>query len=140
MTSTTAAWALLAILGLGGCASAPRLPPLSLPEHYAGEAFPPSSFVARPVLVSAPFDAQRPRLEITPESRAEVRLEYVVAVDGRVAAARVLESNHPVLADALLRWLAAARFVPGQKDGRAVAVRVEMPYFIEVSRSVMPSR
>ena len=131
---------MLVLLGLGGgCGSAPQPPPVSLPEHYDGEAFSPSAFVARPICVSEPFDPGRDGNEFLPE-RVGARLEYVVGADGRVLAARVLETNHPRLAAGLLRWLATARFVPGQKEGRAVPVRMEFPYWLGPSRMVEPDR
>jgi protein TonB len=59
--------------------------------------------------------------------RGMVRVEYVVGVDGRMdpRSLRVLYSTHPGFVLSAVQALRNARFRPAQREGRAVAARVQ---------------
>ena len=118
------------LLALAGCETTAVNPPSApaLPTDYAGEAFAPSSFVARPILISAGPDYPLPRETPEFETFIRARIAYVVDATGRVVAAQVVSTNNADHAHYVLHWLASARFVPGRKDETAVAVRVEQDF------------
>jgi TonB family protein len=55
-----------------------------------------------------------------------VKLECIVQADGTVGEVRVLESLYPSLDDEAVRVMKEWKFGPGTKDGKAVAVLVEV--------------
>ena len=128
----------LAVGWLVGCtSSAPTAPAnvLLVPESYDGPAEEPSSFVSKPIMVEGRrSDPPHHRL-VTPPMRAEAILEYVVNEQGTVVACRIVETNHPAYAESLRTWLSRARFVPGNKAGHPVAVRVRESFFVDASLS-----
>jgi TonB family protein len=62
--------------------------------------------------------------------RGRVRAEFVVAADGNVNgdSVRILESDHPALAEEVVRFLGVARFVPGTLDGGSVDVSIQFVF------------
>jgi hypothetical protein len=64
-----------------------------------------------------------------------VIVEGVIGANGRVApsSARVLKALHPLLDEASVRALLASWFSPALREGRPVAVRLELPYTYELS-------
>ncbi len=122
--------ALGALLGGAGCetTAVSPMPVASLPTEYTGETFAPSSFVARPIPLSAGPDYRLPERAPNHDITLRARIEYVVDTAGRVAAARIISTNAPAHAQQVLRWLETARFVPGRKDETAVAVRIEQDF------------
>jgi hypothetical protein len=119
-----------ALLAIGsGCAVTPVEP--LVPATYLGEdVFEPSSFVSAPMAVSG-RDTQSARRLVGPGTRAEALLEYVVDETGQLLAARVVHTNHPAYAREILRSLHHMQWVPGQRAGEAVKVRVQQEFFLD---------
>ena len=107
-----------------GCESTRPTPP-ALPETFAGVAFAPSSEVVAPILISPGYQSKRPQFPVREAFSRLATISYVVDVTGNVVAARIVSTNDPQHAQAVLRWLATARFVPGRTADHAVAVQVE---------------
>ncbi|HEV2146467.1 MAG TPA: M56 family metallopeptidase, partial [Longimicrobiaceae bacterium] len=59
------------------------------------------------------------------------QVQMVIAEDGSVAEARVLEATHAALGEAAVAVMRQARFRPAKRDGRPVAVRVQLPVKFE---------
>ncbi len=67
-------------------------------------------------------------------------LECVVRADGTVGEGRVVKSLHPSLNMEALRTLADWRFKPGTKDGKPVAVRIEIEMSFSLRDADPPHR
>lgn len=81
--------------------------------------------------VTAPVVEKQFKPDYTSEALADrvegiMTLECVVRADGTVGEAHVVRSLHPSLNMEALQALANWRFKPGRKDGKPVAVRVEI--------------
>ena len=63
---------------------------------------------------------------MTAKVEGSVKLECVVTAEGSVSNARVVQALHPGLDAAALKALSQWQFKPGTKDGKPVAVRVEI--------------
>jgi TonB family protein len=94
-------------------------------------------------LVTAPRVIREVKPQYTPEAltagvEGRVVLECVVGVDGKVSEARVTTPLRPDLdrkaLDALGEWL----FVPGQRDGKPVRVRVEVEMTFTLRDAAVP--
>jgi TonB family protein len=89
------------------------------PVYRLGEGIVPPS-IEKEVKPNYTPDALTARVE------GSVKLECVVLPGGSVSLPRVVESLHPSLDAEALRALSQWRFKPGTKDGKRVAVRVEI--------------
>ena len=69
-----------------------------------------------------------------------VRLECLVREDGTVGEARVIAPLHPELDREALRSVTEWRFQPGTKDGKPVAVRVEIEMSFSLRDALEPSK
>ncbi len=96
---------------VGGGVGADSLP---LPE----EAVSAPARLANPLAPTYPPEARAQELE------ADVVLAIVVASTGEVVEQRVLKTAGAVFDDEALRAMRSARFIPAQRDGRRVAVRM----------------
>ena len=81
--------------------------------------------------VSAPVLVKEVKADYTPDAKTaqvegSVKLECVVTSDGSVSNPRVVQPLHPSLDAAALKALSQWQFKPGTKDGKPVAVRVEI--------------
>jgi TonB family protein len=101
--------------------------PLAANAHQAKESpvYEPGNGVSAPVVVREvkpqyTADAMRARVEGT------ATLEGVVQPDGSIAQVRVRKSLDPGLDQEAIKAIKQWRFTPGQKDGKAVAVRVTL--------------
>lgn len=56
----------------------------------------------------------------------EVTVRFMVRVDGTVASCEVLQSDHPALSAAAVEAVQQWRFRPGIKDGKPVAIQVQI--------------
>lgn len=74
-------------------------------------------FEKKPVYTA---EAMRMRIE------GRVVLETVIGTDGRPTAIKVIKSLHPSLDGKAIAALELWRFMPAQKDGKAVAIRSEV--------------
>ena len=79
---------------------------------------PVARFQARP---EYPFEMKRTG------SAGEVLVEFVVAADGSVRDARAVRSSQREFEDAAVRAVSKWTFRPGQKDGRNVPTRMQVP-------------
>jgi TonB family protein len=66
--------------------------------------------------------------------RGEVVIEYVVGEDGRVdtSSVRAVRFTHPDFVPPIRAALASARFIPAQRSGGAIAVRVRQRVAFQV--------
>jgi TonB family protein len=107
----------------------------------------PPAVVAPPAVLESPivgpvYDMQaldrapKPTSQIAPRYPRSLRgagvqgeavIEFVVATDGTVRSPRVVKCSHPELADAALEAVRRWTFNPGEKDGKSVASRVQIP-------------
>ena len=94
-------------------------------------------------LATAPRVIRQVKPQYTPEAltagvEGRVVLECVVGVDGKVSEARVITPLRPDLdreaIDALSEWL----FVPGQRDGKPVRVRLEVEMTFTLRDAAVP--
>lgn len=63
----------------------------------------------------------------------KVVVEFIVDTTGRVRAAQVISTTHQAFADYALASVAAWRFVPGYKNGRAVNTRLQFPVIFQMA-------
>ena len=92
-----------------------------------------TSILPLDTLDQKPKIGERPRPMMPSLLRGEsvsgrVLVEFVVDSGGNVSQARVVEATPPEFADTGRRYFEQAKFTPGQKDGRAVATRMRMPF------------
>jgi protein TonB len=59
--------------------------------------------------------------------QGRVILDFVVDVDGRTQDIRVLKSLHPLCDSSAVAALERTRFIPGQRDGEKIPVRMRLP-------------
>jgi TonB family protein len=76
---------------------------------------------------------------LTARVEGSVKLECVVLPAGSVSLARVVEPLHPSLDAEALRALSNWRFKPGTKDGKPVAVRVEIEMTFDLRDGPRPA-
>lgn len=112
----------LFVVVVGLCASAAA----SVPQE---QAFKPGDGVTGPKIIKE-VKPEYPAAARGAQAEGSVWIDCVVKADGTVGEARVLDSPHPALSEAALRALAEWRFLPGTKDGKPVAVRVEVEIFM----------
>ena len=63
-----------------------------------------------------------------------VVIEFTVAADGQVKSPRVMRSLHPSCdAEALRVVNAMPEWIPGRKDGKAVAVKLQLPFTFKIT-------
>jgi TonB family protein len=95
--------------------------------------------------IVAPSLEKRVKPDYTPDARTAqvegvVKLECVVLPGGSVSLARVVVPLHPGLDAEALKALSQWRFKPGTKDGKPVAVRIEVEIGFALSDGAMPER
>lgn len=83
-------------------------------------------------LTQPPQMIGRPNLQYPLELRNQrvqgsVSLVFVVRADGSVTDIQVEKSDHPLFEEAAIKAMRRARFKPGERDGKAVNVRVRQP-------------
>jgi len=59
--------------------------------------------------------------------QGRVILDFIVDVDGRTQDIRVLKSLHPLCDSSAVAALERTRFIPGQRDGEKIPVRMRLP-------------
>lgn len=99
-------------------------------EIYGGEEVESTPRVAAPAqLARVVVSAVPPGLKGMP---GKVALEFVVGKDGKVEpeSVRVLEASNKSLGEAIAKAAPRMAFVPGQKGGQPVRVRVRVPFDI----------
>lgn len=101
---------------------------------YAGQeqVYKPGQAVTAPV-VEKDLKPHYTPAALTARVQGFVKLECVVRADGTVGDIRVVEPLHPDLDAASVRALTEWRFKPGMKDGKPVAVRVEIDMSFRLS-------
>ncbi len=63
---------------------------------------------------------------------AEVRVDFVVDIEGRVRNAYAIRSSNPSFDDAALDAVRQWRFEPGEEDGRPVRVHMQVPVIFDL--------
>lgn len=84
----------------------------------------------RPIKMVSPIYPAAMKLTKTD---GKVVVEFIVDTTGRVRAAQVVSTTHQAFADHALASVAAWRFVPGYKNGRAVNTRIQVPVIFQMS-------
>ncbi len=74
-----------------------------------------------------PFELRRLGVE------GEAMIDFIVASDGTVQAARIIKSTHPEFGDAALAATQKWKFKPGMKSDRAVNVHMQVPIVFKLS-------
>ncbi len=121
--------------GTGAHPKQDAVAPLALPQ-----APDPTYYAARDLDVyprlAAPLDLDRFARGVAGDVAARIRLALLIDEAGIVREIAVIETEPPGrLQDELRSALAAARFFPGQKDGRAVKSRVLLSVSLDPARA-----
>ncbi len=69
----------------------------------------------------------------------KVMVEFVVAKDGTVKEAKIVESDHPAFSANALEAVSQWHFLPGMKDGQAVDTRMRVPLWFNLSVITKPN-
>jgi TonB family protein len=103
------------------------------------QVFRPGEGVTPPV-VERQFKPEYTAVALADRVEGVMTLECVVRADGIVGEAHVVKSLHPSLDVEALQALADWRFKPGMKDGKPVAVRVEIEMSFSLQDAEQPLR
>jgi TonB family protein len=88
----------------------------------------------RPVRVVRPIYPLSMRYAGT---EGEVVLEFTVDVTGRVRDPKVVKAAHPLLAERAMETIFLWRFKPGQRNGRLVNTRLQVPIIFRLEESML---
>ncbi len=119
---------------LGGCATAPAP---EFPTEAAGPVYLPRELSRQPELIrltrndTPPHEPPASRKSVHASGLVEV--DFIVGETGRVLAAQVTQTTLPQFAETVRLQFARLDFVPGEKDGRPVRVRLHRSIAIAAS-------
>lgn len=87
-------------------------------------------FPPRPIKIVNPIYPAAMKLTKTD---GKVVVEFIVDTTGRVRDARVVSSTHQAFADLAVASVAAWRFLPGNKNGKPVNTRMQLPVIFQMT-------
>jgi TonB family protein len=90
----------------------------------------------RPLRLAKPIYPLSLRMDNT---TGEALVRFVVDVTGRVRDAEVVSATHPLFGERAVETVRLWRFQPGQKDGRLVNSRLQVPVYFRLQQDGLPT-